>query len=159
MPIRAKPRELHWFFVIMSAEIRQKHFPFSAPFALQYICTKLTENFINKTIFIYTFFFCLQACLSAQEWSPHQIPKMKTQFTIGVDATIKSHPIFRFLFLVTFGNEVTKIRKYYVIFVYILQGKMEKNQKENHATKVTKISKTKRRKYGMNKTLKYAFYK
>ena len=65
------------------------------------------------------------------------------------------HPIFRFWFLVNFGDEVTKIRKYYVIFVYILQGKMgktEKNRKENHATKVTKIPKTKRRKYGMNKT-------
>ena len=31
-----------------------------------------------------------------------------------------------FWFLVTFDNEVMKIRKYYVIFVYILQGKMEK---------------------------------
>ena len=30
------------------------------PFALQYICTKLTENFINKTIFIYTFFFVFE---------------------------------------------------------------------------------------------------
>ena len=53
-------------------------------------------------------------------------------------------------FLVTFGDEVTKIRKYYVIFVYILQGKMgkkEKKWKENQATKVTK-----RRKYGMNET-------
>ena len=60
-----------------------------------------------------------------------------------------------FSFLLTFGNKVTKIRKYYVIFVYILQGKMgktEKNWKENHATKVTKIPKTKRRKYGMNET-------
>ena len=40
-----------------------------------------------------------------------------------------------------------KLQKYYVIFVYILQGKMgktEKNQKEDHATKVTKIPKTKR---------------
>ena len=49
----------------------------------------------------------------------------------------------------------TKLRKYDVIFVYILQGKMkktEKNQKENHATKVTKIPKTRRRKYGMNET-------
>ena len=58
-----------------------------------------------------------------------------------------------FSFLVTFGDEVTKIRKYYVIFVYILQGKMgetEKKRKENHATKVTKIPKTKRQKYGMN---------
>ena len=31
-------------------------------------------------------------------------------------------------------------------------GKTEKNRKENHATKLTKISKTKREKYGMNKT-------
>ena len=57
------------------------------------------------------------------------------------------HPIFRFWFLVTFGDEVTKIQKYYVIFVYILQGKMgktEKKLKENHTTKVTKIPKTKR---------------
>ena len=51
-----------------------------------------------------------------------------------------------FLFLVTFGDEVMKIRKYYVIFVYILQGKMgkmEKKRKENHATEMTKIPKTK----------------
>ena len=65
------------------------------------------------------------------------------------------HSIFRFWFLVTFGDEITKIRKYYIIFVYILQGKMgktEKIRKKNHATKVTKIPKTKRRKYGMNET-------
>ena len=31
---------------------------------------------------------------------------------------------------------------------------VKKNRKENHATKVTKIPKTKRRKYGTNKTLK-----
>ena len=56
-------------------------------------------------------------------------------------------PFFVFVFLVTFSDEVTKIQKYYVIFVYILQGKMgktEKTRKENHATKVTKIPKTKR---------------
>ena len=56
------------------------------------------------------------------------------------------HPIFssfRFWFLVTFGNKVTK---YYIIFVHIFQGKrgkMEKIWKENHATKVTKIQKPK----------------
>ena len=53
------------------------------------------------------------------------------------------------LLLVTFDDEVTKIRKYYLIFVYILQGKlgkMEKKRKENHAIKATKIPKTKRRK-------------
>jgi hypothetical protein len=32
------------------------------------------------------------------------------------------HPIFGFWFLVTFGDEAMKIQKYYVIFVYILQG-------------------------------------
>ena len=39
------------------------------------------------------------------------------------------HQISRFWFLDTFGDEVTKIRKYYVIFAYILQGKMGKTQK------------------------------
>ena len=71
-----------------------------------------------------------------------------------IDTTLLFHSS-HFSFLVTFGNEVTKIRKYYVIFVYILQGKMgktEKNWKENHTTKVTKIPKTKRRKYRMNET-------
>jgi hypothetical protein len=40
------------------------------------------------------------------------------------------HPIFRFWLLVTFGDKVTKIRKSYVIFVYILQGKMGKTEKK-----------------------------
>ena len=65
------------------------------------------------------------------------------------------HLIFRFWFLVSFGNKVMKIRKYYVIFDYILQGKMGKTEKigkENLATKVTKIPKTKRQKYEMNET-------
>ena len=35
-------------------------------------------------------------------------------------------------------------------------GKTKKKQKENHTTKVTKIPKTKRQKYGMIKT--YLFY-
>ena len=34
-----------------------------------------------------------------------------------------------------------------------------KKRKENHATKVTKIPKTKRRKYGMNETLTLVFFK
>ena len=41
------------------------------------------------------------------------------------------------------------------MFVYIMQGKMgktEKNWKENHTTKVPKIPKTKRQKYEMNET-------
>ena len=38
-------------------------------------------------------------------------------------------PLFRVWFLVTFDDEVTKIWKYYVIFVYILQGKMGKTEK------------------------------
>ena len=77
-------------------------------------------------------------------------------YTIIIHLYCFVHPIFRFWFLVTFGDKITKIRKYYVIFVYILQGKMsktEKNRKENHPTKVTKIPKTKRRKYGMNETI------
>ena len=47
------------------------------------------------------------------------------------------HPIFRFWFLVTFGDKVTKIQKYYVIFVYILQGKMGKTEKNRK--KITQL--------------------
>ena len=56
------------------------------------------------------------------------------------------HPIFRFWLLVTFGDEVTKIQKHYVIFVHILQGKMgkmEKTREENQATKILKYQKPK----------------
>ena len=63
-------------------------------------------------------------------------------------------PFFVFGFLALLAK-ITKIQKYYVIFAYMLQGKIgktEKNLKENHATKVTKIPKTKTRKYGMNET-------
>ena len=60
-------------------------------------------------------------------------------------------PFFVFCF---WSLLVTKLQKYYVIFIYILHGQDRKKGKENHATKVTKIPKTKRRKYGigMNET-------
>ena len=63
------------------------------------------------------------------------------------------HPIFRFLFLVTFGNEVMKILRNLCLHFARQDGQDGKKWKENHATKVTKIPKTKRRKYGMNETL------
>ena len=50
------------------------------------------------------------------------------------------HPIFRFWFLVTMN--LRKYKKYYVIFVYNLQGQDGKKRKENHTTKVTKIPNT-----------------
>ena len=37
------------------------------------------------------------------------------------------HPIF--WFLVTFADKVMKIQNYYAIFVYILQGNMDKREK------------------------------
>ena len=75
---------------------------------------------------------------------------------LNVGFVFRLSHIFRFLSLVTFDDEVTKMRKSKVILFYILQGKMgktEKKRKENHATKVTKIPKTKRPKYGMNQTI------
>ena len=42
-----------------------------------------------------------------------------------------------FSFLVTFGDEVAKIQKYYVIFVYILKGKMAKTEKNRK--KITQL--------------------
>ena len=68
------------------------------------------------------------------------------------------HPIFCFWFLVTFGSKVTKIRKYYVIFVYILQGrmgKMEKNWKEITQLKWPKYQKPKDKNMGWTKHLRY----
>ena len=56
------------------------------------------------------------------------------------------HPIFHFWFLVTYGDEVMKIQKYYVISVYIFQrkmGKLEKNRKKIMQLKSTKYKKPK----------------
>ena len=39
------------------------------------------------------------------------------------------HPISHSWFLVTFGNKITKVRKCYLLFVYILHGKMGKTEK------------------------------
>ena len=65
------------------------------------------------------------------------------------------HPIFRFWFLVTFGDEVTKILRNLCLHFARQDGQDGKNRKENHATKVTKRPKTKRQKYGMNETYVY----
>ena len=62
------------------------------------------------------------------------------------------HSIFRFWFLVTFGDEVTKILRILYLHFARQDGQDGKKWKENHASKVTKIPKTKRRKYGMNQT-------
>ena len=65
------------------------------------------------------------------------------------------HPIFRFWFLDTFGNEVTKVRKLRNLCLHFARqdGQDGKKQKENHVTKVTKIKKPKRLKYVMNETI------
>ena len=63
------------------------------------------------------------------------------------------HPIFRFWFFVTFGNEDTKILRNLCLHFVKQDGQDGKKWKENHATKVTKLPKTKRQKYGMNKTI------
>ena len=59
-----------------------------------------------------------------------------------------------FSFLVTFVDEVTKILRNLCLHSARQNGQDGKKlkRKENHATKVTKIPKTKRRKYGMNET-------
>jgi hypothetical protein len=56
--------------------------------------------------------------------------------------------------LVTFGNKVTKILSNLFLHFARQDGQIRKKKpKENHVTKVTKISKTKRPNYGMNETL------
>ena len=61
-----------------------------------------------------------------------------------------------FSFLVTFGNEVTKIQKYYLIFIHILQGKMgktEKNRKKISELKWPKYQKPEDENMGWTKQL------
>jgi hypothetical protein len=62
------------------------------------------------------------------------------------------HPIFRFWFFVTFGNEYTKILHDICLRFARKDGQDGKKREKNHATKVTKIPKTKGQKYGMNET-------
>ena len=53
------------------------------------------------------------------------------------------HPIFHFWFLVTVGNEVTKILSNLCLHFARQDGQDRKKRKKNHATKVTKNQKTK----------------
>ena len=55
--------------------------------------------------------------------------------------------------MVTFGLEVTKILRDLCLYFARQDGQEGKKWQENHATKVTKIPKTKRQKFGMNETL------
>ena len=59
---------------------------------------------------------------------------------------------FWFLVFGHFWHEVTKILRNLCLHFARQDGQDGKNRKENHGTKVTKIPKTKRRKYGMNET-------
>ena len=54
----------------------------------------------------------------------------KVELILAISEGISFKTIFRFWFFVSFGDEVMKIRKYYVIFVCILQGKMGKTEKK-----------------------------
>jgi hypothetical protein len=67
-------------------------------------------------------------------------------------------PFFLFWFWFSFDSKVPKVWKYHEIFVYILQVKgvkMEKNRKKITQLNVTKIPNTKRQKYGMNEIKVY----
>ena len=64
------------------------------------------------------------------------------------------HTIFRFWFLVSFGNKVTKILCDLCLHFARQYGQDRKKWNEKDAFKVTKIPKPQRRKYGMNETFK-----
>ena len=75
--------------------------------------------------------------LALPDWNNLQCGILEAPLSFGHKFFI--HPIICFLFLVAFvlGDEVTKVRKYYVIFVYILQGKMGKTEK--NGKKITQL--------------------
>lgn len=108
--------------------------------------------------------FCTLSCDCIHRWniwnaSSRQTTHCGYNYHLEIQINCFVHPIFSFWFLVTFSDEVTKLQKYYEVllqsFFYILLGKMgktEKQQKENYATKMTKIHKAKRQKHGINET-------
>jgi hypothetical protein len=66
-----------------------------------------------------------------------------TYITVWATRNVLFIPFFVFCF---WSLLATKLQKYFIIFVYILQGKMDKtgkNWRENLATKVTKYQKPK----------------
>ena len=77
---------------------------------------------------------------STLDFCPNQ-PESKQMYHYIREAIASFIQFFVFGVWSLFGNEGTKIGIYYIIFVYILQGKMGKTEKnrEKHATKVTKI--------------------
>ena len=81
-------------------------------------------------------------------------PTVVKKMSVNIDSFsmfCSSHLLF-FLFLVTFDDEVTKNTKILFTFCMARWARRKKKRKENHAPKVTKIPKTKRREYGMSKT-------
>ena len=64
------------------------------------------------------------------------------------------HPIFRFWFLVTFGDEVTKILCNLRLHFARQDGQEGKKTERKSRDLSDKIPKTKRQKYGMNETIK-----
>jgi hypothetical protein len=63
-------------------------------------------------------------------------------------------PFFVFGFWSLLAKQLQKYANITSLFTYCKARwtRKKEKQKENHATKVTKISKTKRQKFGMNKT-------
>ena len=69
----------------------------------------------------------------------------------GFDVFISNICSSHFSFLVTFGDDLTKIQECFVIFVVYLHfawqdGKDGQNRKENHGTKVTQNTKNQKTK-------------
>ena len=65
---------------------------------------------------------------------------------------------YSFLVLVTFCNEVIKTLRNLCLHFARQDGQDRKKWKESHATKVNKIPKTKRRKYGMNIRINFGHF-
>ena len=68
------------------------------------------------------------------------------------EAPMYEKALVSFIPFFVFGDIVTKIQKYYAIFVHILQGKMGKTEKTRKKITQLKWPKTKRQKYGMKET-------
>ena len=86
------------------------------------------------TLLLCLLWHCCQAYINkCQRQGPQETLAGRTEPATTFQRYVFTRFLFRsfqILFLVTFGDEVTKIQKFYVIFVYILQGKIGKMEKK-----------------------------
>ena len=119
--------------VMMPFKIHQNSSRFPLPYAS---LTKFRkEKLMNSKQSCICILFCNSQLFRSEfcQWTRRQ--KSSSRIPAACKSSCLLFCSSHFWFLVTFVDEVMKIQKYYIIFIYILQGEM--SQTENKEKKIT----------------------